>query len=497
MSFISKTDYILWRACPKNAWLRIHKPELFSEIKLTDFEASLIDTGIEVERVARGLFPGGTIVTASKEEALEQTDSLISARVPTIFQPVFEVEQFFAAADVLCCEPTTDEWSVYEVKATTRLKQEHVYDLAFQVVLLRKHGIGVRRACVIFLNPSYVRQGEIDPRGLFETDDLTTEIEDLAETVTNEMCEAKAYLLNETEPRGSCSCIYKPRAQHCSTFHYSNPDVPEYGIHDIARIGSSPKKLKDLVDTGILSLQNIPSDIKLTKDQSNQVRVWRTGETIIDKKAIARELGELAYPLHFIDYETFAPALPLFSNYSPYEPIPLQYSLHILGAPDEAPLHRDFLHVGYDDPTLPFLGSLREHVGAFGSVIAWNKEFECHVNDAIARRLPSVRDYIIELDDRFYDLMDIFSKQYFVHRDLCGSVSIKKTLPVLTPDLSYSHLQIRDGATASFVWSKILSREIEIEESRQLHANLKDYCSLDSYGMYAIWRSLTNLIESP
>src|SRR6185437_2431201 len=103
-------------------------------------------------------------------------------RVRTIFQPVFEVEQFLAVADVLCCEPTTDEWSIYEVKATTRLKQEHVYDLAFQVVLLRKRGIGVGRACVVFLNPNYVRQGEIDPRGLFETDDLTTQIEDLAET---------------------------------------------------------------------------------------------------------------------------------------------------------------------------------------------------------------------------------------------------------------------------------------------------------------------------
>jgi hypothetical protein len=37
--------------------------------------------------------------------------------------------------------------------------------------------------------------------------------------------------------------------------------VPRYGVHDIVRIGGSPKKLKELVDAGILTLENIPSDI--------------------------------------------------------------------------------------------------------------------------------------------------------------------------------------------------------------------------------------------
>jgi hypothetical protein len=272
--------------------------------------------------------------------------------------------------------------------------------------------------------------------------------------------------------------------------------VPDYGIHDIARIGSSPKKLKELVDAGIFALEDIPSDIKVTKGQSNQLRAYRTGETIIDKEAIAKELGGLAFPLHFIDYETFASALPLFRDFSPYDQIPLQYSVHIVGSPDEEPIHRDFLHAGRNDPTNSFLDSLREHVSLFGSVIAWNKAFECQVNDNIARRILPACEYIIELNDRFYDLMDIFSKQYFVHRDLCGSVSIKKVLPVLAPDLSYSNLGIHDGAMASLTWSKIISGEIDEQECARLRADLRNYCALDSYGMYAIWRALTNLTQS-
>ena len=43
MTFISKTDYVLWRACPKNAWLRIHKPEIYYATKLTEYEQSVIE----------------------------------------------------------------------------------------------------------------------------------------------------------------------------------------------------------------------------------------------------------------------------------------------------------------------------------------------------------------------------------------------------------------------------------------------------------------------
>jgi hypothetical protein len=174
----------------------------------------------------------------------------------------------------------------------------------------------------------------------------------------------------------------------------------------------------------------------------------------------------------------------------------LQYSVHIVGSPDEEPIHRDFLHIGRGDPTGYFLDSLREHVSPFGSLIAWNKAFECYVNDGVARRCSPESEYMIELNDRFYDLMDIFSKQHFVHKNLCGSVSIKTVLPVLAPELSYSKLRIHDGAVASLTWSKIISGEVDEQECARLRSDLRDYCALDSYGMYAIWRALTKLIQS-
>jgi hypothetical protein len=38
MNCISKTDYVLWRECPKNAWLKLHRPDVYNATGLTEFE---------------------------------------------------------------------------------------------------------------------------------------------------------------------------------------------------------------------------------------------------------------------------------------------------------------------------------------------------------------------------------------------------------------------------------------------------------------------------
>ncbi len=495
MACISKTDYVLWRECTKNAWLKLHRPDIYYATELTEFEQSVIDAGIEVEGVARGVFPGGILVTGSKSEAQQKTVDHLSANTRTLFQPVFERYGLLAAIDVLQFDDATGGYTIHEIKSSTRIEEQHLYDVAFQVVLLRKSGRRVSRACLVHLNPNYTRQGELDLERLFVSVDMTSRVERISDAVTKELDEARAYLLSETEPKGPCSCIYKGRSRHCSTFRYSNPDVPEYGIHDIARIGNSPERLRELVDAGVFTLDKVPSDIKLSDAQKIQVRVYRSGETVLDKKAIEREFGELNFPLHFIDYETFAPALPQFDRFSPYDHMPLQYSLHIVGSPGEEPIHCDFLHSGQGNPTASFLHCLEQHVGSFGSIIVWNKSFESQVNDRIAYRVPEARSYLAEVNDRMYDLKDIFAKQCFVHRDLLGKVSIKWVLPVLAPELSHSTLAIQNGATAALAWSQLLSGELSEKESADLGGKLRAYCALDSYGMVAIWRTLVRLVE--
>ena len=63
-----------------------------------------------------------------------------------------------------------------------------------------------------------------------------------------------------------------------------------------------------------------------------------------------------------------------------------------------------------------------------------------------------------------YDLMTIFSKNYYVDPAFKGSASIKKVLPVLVPELSYEDMNISKGDQASERWERLVSKDTSKEE---------------------------------
>jgi len=83
--------------------------------------------------------------------------------------------------------PKTKSYVIYEVKATSKVEEHHYYDLAFQVNLLRKFNIKISNINVIHLNPKYVRKVELDLKNLFITEDVSEEVEKIADEVSAEM----------------------------------------------------------------------------------------------------------------------------------------------------------------------------------------------------------------------------------------------------------------------------------------------------------------------
>ncbi|OHA92172.1 MAG: hypothetical protein A3J09_01630 [Candidatus Zambryskibacteria bacterium RIFCSPLOWO2_02_FULL_51_21] len=465
---LSKTNYIIWRDCKKNAWLKIHKPEIYFQNELSDFEKQIIETGNEVDLLARQIMPTGE------------------------FQKKFEADGYMAITDILVGN------NLYEVKATNEIdKKTHLHDLTFQYIVLKRAGFEVKSANLIHLNPDYVREGELELDKLFKIEDMTEKVEDLAEEVGAEMQLAREYLAQGEEPKGPCDCVYKGRSAHCTTFHYSNPDIPEYGIHDLARIGNSKAKLIELIDGNKFKLEDIPEDLKLSDIQKNQIWTYLNDRTIISRENISEELDKLEFPLYFLDYETFPAAIPRFDGFSPYNQIPFQYSLHVLNNPGAEPEHKDFLYTENGDPSGAFVESLRNHIGPKGSVIVWHKDFECGRNDELAERLPESKAFFDDIKSRIFDLEVIFKKQHHVHKDYKGGSSIKKVLPVLVPSLKYDDLAIKEGGTAAETWNKLTadSSELTADEKDLIIGNLKVYCKLDTYAMYAIWRELDKLIS--
>jgi len=476
---LSKTNYILWRECAKNAWLKVHKPDIFFASELNDFEKQIIETGNEVDELARDILPNAE------------------------YQKKFEVDEFLAITDIFTEDKNGAH--VYEVKATNDIdKKTHYHDLAFQVNVLKMCGVEVKSANLIHLNKDYVRMGELDLKEFFVIENVTEIIKEMLPDVLEEMKLAKDYLAQTEEPSGPCGCIYKGRSGHCATFAYSNPDVPEYSIHDLARIGLSKRKLVELIDSGILYPNEVPTDLELSDIQKNQIWTLVNDREILSREEITHELEQLVFPLYFLDYETFPAAIPRFSGYSPYQQIPFQYSLHVLSSPEVEPEHFDFLYTEENDPSESFARSLMSHIGPKGSVIVWHKSFECSRNKEIGERVPESKKFFDDINFRTYDLEDIFKKQHYVHKDFKGSSSIKKVLPVLVPALSYSELEIKEGGTAAESWNRIINAKSQTLntdsksltlDTKKVEKDLREYCKLDTYAMYAVWRELHRIVN--
>ena len=52
---ISKSTFLQFQMCPKDTWLKLHRPELAAEFTPSEFELHLMEQGNEVEAVAREL----------------------------------------------------------------------------------------------------------------------------------------------------------------------------------------------------------------------------------------------------------------------------------------------------------------------------------------------------------------------------------------------------------------------------------------------------------
>lgn len=492
---ISKTDYLEYTFCRKNLWLKKHKPELFVGIELSEFEKKIIEEGNIADEAARNLFPDGKLIEIVGNNAVPITKSLLATKLHTLFQGAFLNDDFFVQADILKFNNLLGGWDLYEVKATNDVKREiphhHVNDLAFQKIVIENSGLKIVKAGVIHLNGEYRKQGKVNYDKLFIVADLTDEVLQAEDGVREQMNDVKAYL-NDPEERG-CECLYRGRSAQCPTFQYSNSDVPEYSVHDINRIGTSKKMFHDWIDRGIYALEDIDRPEKLTGAKKAQYEAYMAGKPIIEHEKIKEALDELVFPLYFFDYEGYSSAIPRFDGFGAYEQVPFQYSLHILHEDGELE-HKEFLITEPDDDlTVPLVKRMMQDFAEKGSVISWYKSYESQRNDKLAELYPEHANFLVGLNDRMFDLYEIFSKNYYVDARFKGSASIKNVLPILVPELSYKTLGIQKGDQAVERWEKMIDPNTHKEEKEQIAKDLLEYCKMDTLAMVEIYRFLRNL----
>ncbi len=493
--YITKTDYLEYTFCRKNLWLKKHKPEIFENLELSEFEKKIIEEGNLADLEARNLFPDGILVDSQGRYAITDTNTYIKKKERVIFQATFFENDFYIRADILVYNAKLKAYELYEVKASNDIKRKvpnnYINDLAFQKNVIEKSGIKIYKSGVIHLNRHYRKKGKINYNELFIISDLSDEVKEAQEKVKQEMRDIKRYL-SMPEDKG-CECLYRGRSNHCTSFSYSNPEVPEYSVHDINRIGSNKKLLYDLIDRRIFKLEDIDRADMLTGAKKAQYDAYMSKKSIIDKETINKILSKLKFPLQFFDYEGFISAIPIFDNFGPYEQVPFQYSLHIMTA-DGNIKHKEFIITETNEnPTLALVKQMKKDIDPKKSTIVWHMSYEKDRNKKLAQLHPEYKDFLEEMNDNIFDLKTIFSKNYYVDYRFKGSASIKKVLPVLIPSLSYNNLNIRKGDQASERWEKMIHKDTKKEEKEEIKNDLLEYCKLDTWAMVEIYKYLINM----
>ena len=491
---LSKSSFGSGLQCHKRLWIEKNDRGLVPQP--TASQQAIFDQGHEVGSWSHRLFPDGILLTGELDfkTHLEASLHALATRKP-LFEPAFAIPGAYARADILV--PVEAEgWDLFEVKsssnvwedaARTQIKAVYLQDIAFQFYVYRKAGLNIRHAFLVFLNRDYVRQGDIDPQQLFRREDVTTQVETLLPSIPEQVAKLSEMLQSPTTPEKEigphCFAPYE-----CSLIGHCWKNVPPDSVFTLTHAG---KKAWAWWNGGIIRVADLPPMEQYSSIQSIQIAVERSQQPYFDVLAVQQFLEGLRYPLHFLDFETVMPGVPMFDGCRPYAQVPFQFSLHLQKLPRKELTHLEYLAVGEGDPRPGFLQALQASLGPEGSIVSYNSSFEISRMRELATQFPDHAAWINLALVRFEnaDLLQPFRSFALYHPAQHGSASIKSVLPAFT-DLGYDDLTIQEGGTASNQFLRLLKGLIPKEENPKLRENLLRYCERDTFAMVKLVEKL-------
>lgn len=483
---LSKSSFIKGIQCEKQLYLYKHFYKLRDPI--SEEQQAIFTRGTNVGKLAQDLFPGGVDLSPANpfqyEKAAKLTQEKIQSGVNIFYEPSFIYDELLVAVDILVKQK--NKCYIYEVKSSTSVSDTYIMDAAVQYYVLRNSGLDIKDVSIIYMNNQYVRQGELDIHQLFTIDSVLDLVEELQDMIPERISTFKKLLKSKSIPDikigPHCNDPYP-----CSFLGYCWKDIPEYSVFNISGLKSDKKF--ELFNSGIVHIENIPDDFKLSDNQRLQVDVHKNKETVIDRAGLKEFMDSVDYPLYFMDFETFMPAVPLYDNSRPYQQIPFQYALYYQKNKKSELEFFEFLGRPEADARVPFVESLLNNTKRKGDIIVYNKSFEITRLKEIARDFPDYADDIEERIDRIKDLMLPFQKKYYYKPEMMGSYSIKNVLPALVPELSYDGMTVADGGMAMIAYESLLY-ETDPDKINAIRKNLLEYCRMDTYAMVRIWEEL-------
>ncbi|WP_404424271.1 DUF2779 domain-containing protein [Nibricoccus sp. IMCC34717] len=585
--YLSKSDFKVARDCATKLFYK--KNRYPTKLDENSYMELLADGGFMVGKFAQLLFAEGIMIAdLDPAKAVAETTTLMAKDAVTLFEPAFWSEGYLARVDIL--KKAGDRLQLIEVKskgydATTGLAGrngavraewvEYIEDVAFQRMVIARALPHAKIECFLLLPDkaavseidllptlfSLTRQGravEVDFLGdvpalrqskLLRLVPVDAEVE----SVYDDVCAVASKLLpliKDGPQRAVTSLGY-----HCRECEYRMEEsVRPNGFQECwGDLGRVTPALLDLYQLGRIknaakapladmliqqkkaSLFDMPvSALTTSYAERQRIQIEHTkAQTEWRSAQLRPTLEALAYPLHFIDFETSRLVLPYHRGMRPFEQVAFQWSCHTIDHPGAALRHAEWINVAEGFPNVRFAQSLRDVVGEHGTLLTWSHHEKTTLED-IARQIA---DYGLGEDDlkgwllrtvgsgRLFDLC-AHALSHFFHPAMRGSTSIKAVLPAVwqsnaalrADPLFQAYVRIEDGVPVDpyqtlskleiFDQAEVVNEGTgamrayqemlygagrRAEDAKEAWRKLLlQYCGLDTMAMVMIWKHWTS-----
>ena len=483
---LSKSRVAAGLQCAKRLYLETY--HLVEKDPLDPGREAILAAGRRVGIVARGRYPGGVRIEEDPryhDRAVAETRAALDdPRVEAIYEAAFTSDDIRVRVDILA--RANGRWDLVEVKSSTGFKEEYVADIATQVHVVEGAGIPVGRAMLLHVNNGYLWPGgPYDVQSLFSLVDLSRETRAAVPFIVERVAAMREVLRQLVEPEvpigPHCRKPYRcPYHDHC------HAGISPNHITRLPRL--TPKLYQALTAAHVTDVREIPDGFEGLNEVQLRVHLAaKTGIPFIDP-ALKSHLAQVRYPVHFLDFETCNPALPVIAGTRPFQQVPFQWSDHVLDASGEV-RQRQYLHTDRSDPRPPLARALVQALEDEGSIVVYSG-FEGRVIQALASEVPDLAPRLLPLRERLVDLHRLILDGYY-HPEFHGSFSIKNVLPVLVPGLSYDDLAVREGSQAALAFISMTDPDVPAEVRAGLEQGLSAYCARDTEAMLRLFQVLT------
>jgi hypothetical protein len=488
---VSKSLFQSGLVCTRRAYYDVHSPELAKAPSVAERER--MAAGQEVGRLARRLAEGVLVTVPSydMERAAEETRRAIEDGASVVYEAAFATPTAHVRVDVLR-RLEDGSWEIVEVKSSKAPKDAHFTDLAFQTLVAQECGLSVASVKLLLVSETYVFPGgDLVPGDFFKELDVTGDVLPLLDAARESLA-LQLTALHGAEPpavvpnvhcRRDGECPYLSQCWHsispfdATTLPYIKADV----VHELHALGSR-------------EISRIPEGVRLTVRQRLIADVVRSGVPYVSEK-LAEDLGAVAYPVHFLDFEACSSAIPDYPGVAPYRHVPFQWSDHVMER-DGTTTHREFLHRDRSDPREAFSRSLYEAIKDAGTVCTYSSYEQSILKNLNSDGTPLASEALQVLMERGLDLEKVVRDRVYLP-EFHGRTSIKKVYPALVPEATYRDLSIQDGDTAAAEFRRMVSPATTADQVERIATDLLAYCGRDTQAMVEVFQALQRLALSP